>query len=212
MSTNNKVKNNKEDEEGIFQLKYILAASVIGACIGNMFVVKKLRSISNIKPPPAASSYTSSSKTGPIPRSHYRNEDDNAEEPHYSNNNNDNYKYNNNDSKRAYDFIKKQQENNNIIKGHQFNLWRKSNYSPLLRPNISTFPTYLSTYLHLLDLKHQYPNQEEVKEGYRRMAMKNHPDKISNEDLNKQIKIQNFREATKGYNEIIKHLETFEKK
>jgi hypothetical protein len=69
---------------------------------------------------------------------------------------------------------------------------------------------YLDRHLRNLEMKtdmgHPIPSQTEVKQAYRNICLKTHPDVLGVDHPNKQQAEKKFIEATSSYNYLLKHL------
>jgi len=175
--------------DGPSSLEYFIAAAVLGTAIGNMFVVRRLRSISKLKSPTdpwekvkqAAQNSNSSPKGDPRAQ------------------------------QEMYDNLKnfKSQQNEILMKRKVLKQWHISNYDSLHRPSFSYLPDYYNKHLVVLKMPlKQYPSKVEVKEAWRKYAMTEHPDRNT---IRKEENNAKFREGNDKYQELLSYLEEQEK-
>lgn len=66
-------------------------------------------------------------------------------------------------------------------------------------------------YLQQLQLpENKIPTEDEVKEAFRKMAMKYHPDRLDKSDPNFEKKAQRFNEISTAYNALLKDIKKYE--
>lgn len=203
--TNDESQNAADNDTGI--LKYVIAGSVIAACIGNMFVARKMRSFSNIKNPVhSTSGFSSQSKSSSTNSS-----------TSSSANNSANSTYAGNCVRMKMEAIELDTKSRNL---KMFCDWRTSNFDPSYksRPPISLLPQHLHSNLDHLQLLKQFPSRKEVKDGYRRLALLIHPDRIRNSYATSGINTSSsssnscnssidFNKATEDYDELLSYLD-----
>jgi DnaJ-class molecular chaperone len=63
--------------------------------------------------------------------------------------------------------------------------------------------------LTTLEMEARFPSRKEVKEAYRKAAMKYHPDRLSADDPRRSQYEKKFGEATVACKALLSHLDTF---
>lgn len=177
-------------------LKYFLAASVIGACIGNMFVARKMRSIMKLKVP-GRESTTASGWAPPPPTpsphaSHFRAEA--AERARQD------------QRVRDYNFQREQQE-----QVHEaYRTWARHKFDQRYRPRTADVGfDDMTSHLQALGLStSQLPSKVEVKEAYAKIAMSTHPDRVPEGSLDRPRLQRQFRESTEAYKALLAKLDS----
>ena len=175
--------------DGPSALEYFIAAAVLGTAIGNMFVVRRLRSISKLKSPgdPWEKIKHAANSNNP------RNEQQAQQE--------------------VYDNLKKFQSKQNeiMMRKKVLNQWCNSNYDSRHRPSFHYLPDYYVKHLEVLRLPlNQYPSKAEVKEAWHKYAMIVHPDRDRN-DAQKEVNNIKFRDGNDKYKELLLFIEGQEK-
>lgn len=185
-------------QDGGGYLKYFLAASVIGACIGNMFVARKMRSIMKLKVP-ARDSTTASGWAPPPPTpsphaSHFRVEEASA-------------RARQDQRVRDYNFQREQQE-----QVHEaYRTWARHKFDQKYRPQVGRTNDVgldaMTPHLQALGLPTlQLPSKVEVKEAYAKIAMSTHPDRVPEGSLERPRLQRQFRESTDAYKALLAKL------
>lgn len=178
-------------------LKYVIAASVLGACIGNMFVARKMRGIMKLKVP-AAESATAAGWSSPPPphsgRARVEGEEARARQAQRV---------------RDYNYQREQQE-----QVHEaYRTWARHKYDPHRRPrNVELLGLDAMTpYLQALGLPtSELPSKKEVKEAYGKIAMQSHPDRVPEGSHDRPRLQRKFTEATEAYKALLKKLDSLE--
>ena len=168
-------------------LAYFIAAAVLGTAIGNMFVVRRLRSISKLKSPgdPWEKIKQATNSNNPKSEQHVQQE--------------------------VYDNLKKFQlkQNEIMMRKKVLKQWCNSNYDSRHRPSFHYLPDYYVKHLEVLRLPlNQYPSKVEVKEAWHKYAMMVHPDR---NDVQKEVNNIKFRDGNDKYKELLSFVEGQEK-
>lgn len=174
--------------EGNDNLKFALLVSIVGMCIGNMFIAKRMR-------------------VAKAPRGfHSKDNKPNSSsfKSNYSGNSSSNYT--NQAEQEAfkrrykeYHYTKQQQQNTRKA----FERMQNQRDKPL-----NQIPSYISANLLRLNMPFdEIPTQKKLKEAFRRFAMDNHPDRTASDDPMKTEKELNFKLANEAYTDILQYLE-----
>lgn len=183
-------KNKKErNPDGMF--KYVIAASVIGMCIGNMFVARRFKGILKMK----VDTYKASNNTN-------NNTTNNSNNNSNSTNNNQYYSHYKSRSEwekaeAEADVRFRQRFKDYEYQQQQFNQTRES-YEKRFR---TVLPDNLKRAFVTLNLTPKVHSPTEIKEAYRAVALKCHPDRIPKEiDDPKRAELTvKFKDATVAY-------------
>ena len=165
-------------------LEYFIAAAVLGTAVGNMFVVRRLRSISKLKAPGDPWEKVKADNTS---------------------------KGEQNVQQEMYNNLKKFQSSQNeiIMKKKVLKQWYITNFDSRHRPSVSYLPEYYSKHLVVLNLPlNQYPSKSEIKEAYRKYAIAHHPDR---NNVHKEVNNVKFRDGNEKYKELLLYIEGQEK-
>ena len=191
---------NESDGDGYF--KYILAAAVIASAIGNIFVVRKMRSFKNLRPHSNSNNNTTTATTT----------------TNNNNNNNADFHSSANDAQKEawrkidQEAVFKQQQRETFHASYQN--WKKSSYTNnLFRPQLSVADrALLFPHLKALNMPlNTLPSQLELKNAYRKKALSTHPDTSTRKENNSQpASTLQFTEASDAYKNITLILERIE--
>jgi len=192
-------------------MKYFIAASVLGACVGNMFVARRMRGIMKLKVPAAesttakgwaphtnksgAAGSTGGAGSGNAARARMEEEAARARQAQRV---------------REYNFQQEQQEQ--VHRAYQ--TWQRSKFDPKQRPRLGgDHLDSLAPFLQTLALSStQLPSKKEVKEAFAKIALSSHPDMVPPESPDRPRLQRRFAEANEAYKFILKKLETLETK
>ena len=165
-------------------MKYIIAAGVIGMCIGNMFVARRFKGILKMK----VDTYKTSTNS-------------NTNSNTNTNNNNNKY-YSHYKSREEWEKAEadaderfRQRFKDYEYQQQQFNHTKES-YEKRYR---TALPDYLKSAFLTLNLTPKVHSPTEIKEAYRAIALKCHPDRVASDDPKKEELTKKFKEATTAY-------------
>lgn len=185
----NRSSNKEKDEDGY--LKYIIAASVLGMCIGNMFVMRRYKGIlrMNVENYSKTTNNTNNNNT------------------HKTSNNNNQY-YNHYKSKSEWEKAEaeaderfRQRFKEYEYQQQQFNQTRES-YE---KRNRTVLPDNLKNAFLALNLLPKVHSSAEIKEAYRVCALRYHPDRIPVDDPKRDELTKKFKQATMSYKLLLDH-------
>jgi DnaJ-class molecular chaperone len=190
-------------------LKYALAAMTLGAAFGNIYSVRRLRSsMKNVKTPynhksnneagaeNAGAAGTSTSASGNNSRVNEEWARRAADEQARQRQRVKNYVY--------------QQENFQKMKD-QYEAWQRRKFSGE-RPSADGLSRDMRSHLTALGMEARFPSKGEVKEAYRKAALKYHPDRLDSDDPKAKDYEKRFLEASVAYKALLDHLENLENK
>ena len=173
-------------------LEYVIAASVLGTCIGNIFLSRKMKSFKNMK----SSTYTHQSYSRPHT---------------YTETSSQSQQQRINHEKMVSDSLREFKESQRVK--NMFIKWKSSSYKSE-RPSIDLLPNYLYPSLDILKLPKQIPSKIEIKEAFRVLALQVHPDRFvsTNKFLErKSIQEKEFQMISNAQNDLLNWLESQEK-
>lgn len=189
-------------------LGYVIAACVLGAAVGNMFVARRLRSFSNIKSPYKEQKYNANSSSNNGSRS--SNSSSNSSSSNSSSSSsgaegtNAGQQQQQARARMSQEEIRReqrykehnyQQDQQEKIR-QQYDAWQKKKIST----PIDGVGGYMRAQLVVLEMdQFKLPTEKEVKDAYRKYAMTYHPDRLPLGDPRRKAKEEKFTAATVAY-------------
>ena len=185
-------------------LGYVIAACVLGAAVGNMFVARRLRSFSKMKSPykeqkynsnnngnsssssSSSSSSNNNSSSGSGPEGAYSAQQQQARARMSEEEIRREQRY------KEHNYHQDQQEKVR----QQYDAWQKKKMSM----PADGVGGYMRSQLVVLEMdQFKRPTEKEVKEAYRKYAMTHHPDRLPLGDPKRKKKEEMFSQATSAY-------------
>ena len=180
---------NKEKDQDDSYFKYVIAASVIGMCIGNMFVMRRYKGILKMNV------------------ENYSKTTNNAHSNTNKTYNNSQY-YSNYKSKAEWEKAEaeaderfRQRFKEYEYQQQQFHQTKES-YE---KRNRTVLPDNLKKACLSLNLLPKVHSSAEIKEAYRVCALRYHPDRIPFDDPKRDELTKKFKEATTSYKLLLDH-------
>lgn len=191
---------NNAKEEGT--LKYFIAAAVVGACIGNMFVARRMRSIMKMKVP------TGENVTGASSASRSTGERVDANRARRFAEESARERLRQEQRIKDYNYQSEQQEQ---VKA-AYQSWMRNKYNAHNRPKFGgDFLSIMTPSLSVLGLPtSQLPSRKEIKDAYARIAMHSHPDKVPEDNPRRAQLQRQFTEASGAYKLLLQHVDALE--
>ena len=180
------------------KLKYFIAAGVLGMAVGNMFVARRMRSISKMKVPTGENMTghsSSSSQRVDTNRSRRAREEAARQTQRF----------------REFNYQREQQEQ--VKKAYQ--TWARGRFDHSARPKEGggTLAAMQPSLITMGLSSTQLPSRKEIKDAYARLAMDQHPDKhvCSDVDDAARARLQRrFAESTEAYRNLLKQIDELE--
>jgi DnaJ domain len=193
-------------EDGKSSVGYFVAAAVLGAAVGNMFVARRMRSIMKMKVP------TGENVTGKTASPAGAAERVNSNRARMAEEEAARQQARQAQRARDYHFQKEQEEQ---VK-QAYERWSRTSYSPSSRPRAGPTSDVLSRMQpHLVTLElptDLLPSRQEVKDAYARFALKTHPDRHPGVAAEVGTEAHKFQAGTEAHKTLLRQIDALETK
>ena len=187
-------------------LKYFIAASVVGACIGNMFVARRMRGIMKMKVPTADS--TTAAGWAPPSGAHQQQTVAGASQAQ-AGTRAEEEAARSRQAQRARDFNYQRDQQEQVHEAYR--TWARTKYDPKLRPRHGGMQLEVMVpFLRALSLPTtQLPSKKEVKDAFQKIAMMCHPDVVPEDNPERNTRLKSkFTEANEAYKYLLQKIDS----
>ena len=183
------------ERESSSSLGYVIAACMLGAAVGNMFVARRLRSFSKVKSPYKENAYTSTSSSSSSSSSSSQQQQQTQQQAHQHRARMSEEEARAEQRFREYRYSQEAKEKVR----QQYEAWAKKKMSGVTVDGVDGYMRSQMMALEMDTTKH--PTTPDVKAAYRAFALKHHPDRLPPEQKKKAE--SKFAEATSAYKTLL---------